>query len=146
MFDKNLYFNSTAISRLVEREWSAAYARLDLTPSQALALRALIASPGFTPSKLAKTLVVGRPTATRVVDGLCKKRLVERRYSRTDARECQLFPTNDALAIENALEQADSIATKIISTKLGTALAQSASGCMDHMRAILSADDVTRDS
>jgi MarR family transcriptional regulator, organic hydroperoxide resistance regulator len=142
MFDQNLYFNSMAISRLIEREWSVAFARLDLTPSQALALRALLASPGFTPSKLAKVLVVGRPTATRVVDGLCKKRLVERRYSRKDARECQLFPTDQALAIENALEQADNLATRIISTKLGSALAQAASGCMGHVRAILAADDV----
>ena len=46
MFDHCLYFNSVALARLVEREWSAVYARFGLTPAQGFVLRVVLASPG----------------------------------------------------------------------------------------------------
>lgn len=134
MFDENLYFNCAAISRLMEREWTAAYAPLNLTPSQAIALRALLASPGCTPTRLAKVLVVGRPTASRLVEGLCKKQLVVRRYGQLDGRECELFPTSLAIDMKSALEMADTIATRNVSRRVGAALARTASECMHDLR------------
>ena len=39
MFDHCLYFNTTALARLLEKEWTAAFAGFDLTPPQAFLLR-----------------------------------------------------------------------------------------------------------
>ena len=79
MFDHCLYFNSSALARLVEREWSAAYAPFGLTPAQGFVLRVVLAKPGCLASDVAQTLGIARPTATRLVDSLCDKGLLERR-------------------------------------------------------------------
>ncbi|WP_109478237.1 MarR family transcriptional regulator [Paraburkholderia sp. C35] len=137
MFDENLYFNSASLSRLMEREWAAAYADLDLTPPQAVALQAVLESPGFTPSKLAKVLVVGRPSASRLVDGLCKKHLVKREYRLEDRRECLLIPTKAGLALKAGLVQANKRAMRNISEKIGGDLFHAVSGCMLDIRRVL---------
>ena len=70
MFDHCLYFNTTALARAVEREWTATYAPFGLTPPQGFVLRVVLKQPGVLNRELADTLGIARPTATRLVDGL----------------------------------------------------------------------------
>ena len=106
MFDHCLYFNTTALARTVEREWAAAYAPFSLTPQQGFVLRVVLKRPGVLNRELADLLGIARPTATRLVDGLIAKGLVERQPSVEDGREWNLFPTDAAHAIEAALQAA----------------------------------------
>jgi DNA-binding MarR family transcriptional regulator len=78
MFDHCLYFNTTALARLLEREWTRAFKQFGLTPSQAFMLRVVLEKPSLLQRELAKELVISRPTATRTLDGLQKMQLVER--------------------------------------------------------------------
>ena len=43
MFDHCLYFNTTALARVVEREWAAAFKPFGLTPPQGFLLRLVLA-------------------------------------------------------------------------------------------------------
>src|SRR5882724_3934319 len=47
VFDHCLYFNTTALARLLEREWTAAFAAFELTPPQAFMLRLVLDQPGL---------------------------------------------------------------------------------------------------
>jgi len=42
MFDHCLYFNTSALARRLEREWTVAFKPFDLTPPQAFTLRAVL--------------------------------------------------------------------------------------------------------
>ena len=42
MFDHCLYFNTTALARVLERQWAEAFKPFDLTPPQAFLLRAVL--------------------------------------------------------------------------------------------------------
>ena len=87
MFDHCLYFNTTALARQLEREWAKAFEPFGLTPPQAFMLRAILDQPGLMQSEIARTLTIARPTATRALDGLMAKGLIERRSSARDGRE-----------------------------------------------------------
>ncbi|WP_124982206.1 MarR family winged helix-turn-helix transcriptional regulator [Ralstonia solanacearum] len=104
MFEHCLYFNTTALARAVEREWTAAYAPFGLTPPQGFVLRVVLRQPGALNRELADTLGIARPTATRLVDGLIAKGLIERRPSAEDGREWNLFPTDAAQALAAPLQ------------------------------------------
>lgn len=106
MFDHCLYFNTTALARSVEREWTTAYAPFSLTPPQGFVLRVVLKRPGVLNRELAEVLGIARPTATRLVDGLIAKALVERQPSAEDGREWNLFPTDAARALEAPLQAA----------------------------------------
>lgn len=134
MFDESIYFNATAFARIVEQEWSTAYSAFKLIPMQALAIRAIVMSPGITPSRLAKVLVISRSNASRLIDGLHKRYFVERQYTRIDARECLLSPTPAAVQLQCALEQAELAASKRLAEKIGFVLAHTGSGHMLDMR------------
>ena len=119
MFSHCLYFNSTALARLLDREWSRAFARFDLTPAQAFMLRAILAQPGRLQRELAALLVIARPTATRTLDGLCHKGLVERRATTQDRREQALFPTPAATALASDLNAAAAAVTTRLKQQFG---------------------------
>jgi DNA-binding MarR family transcriptional regulator len=87
MFDHCLYFNTSALARQLEREWSAAFAPFELTPPQGFILRAILHKPGLQPREIAQMLVIARPTTTRILDGLEAKGLIERHSSERDGRE-----------------------------------------------------------
>ncbi|MDO9192553.1 MAG: helix-turn-helix domain-containing protein, partial [Undibacterium sp.] len=65
MFDHCLYFNTHALARTLEREWTKAFKPFGLTPSQAFMLRAILATSGLLQNELAQMLVISRPTTTR---------------------------------------------------------------------------------
>lgn len=119
MFDQCLYFNTTALARVLEREWTRAFKPFGLTPSQAFTVRVVLAQPGVLQGELARQMVIQRPTATRVLDGLQKLGLVERRGTGGDARELAIFPTAEARAIEQQLNAASAEVTKRLKKELG---------------------------
>jgi DNA-binding MarR family transcriptional regulator len=121
MFDHCLYFNTTALARTLEREWTRAFKPFGLTPSQAFMLRVVLEKPSLLQSELAKELAIARPTATRALDGLQKLNLVERRSTATDGREYAIHPTPSALALKAPLIAASAAVTKRLKKELGPA-------------------------
>ena len=119
MFDHCLYFNTNALARLVDREWSQAFRPFDLTPPQAFLLRMVIARPGLLLSELAEALTIARPTATRLVDGLVARKLLERRAVEGDGRQAAVYPTGTAQALRPALEKASGEVTRRIQQQVG---------------------------
>ena len=119
MFDHCLYFNTTALARQLEREWAKAFEPFGLTPPQAFMLRAILDQPGLMQSEIARTLTIARPTATRALDGLMAKGLIERRSSARDGREQCIFPTPPAIAMHASLNEASVQVSKRLKRLLG---------------------------
>jgi DNA-binding MarR family transcriptional regulator len=121
MFDHCLYFNTTALARVLEREWTKAFKPFGLTPSQAFMLRAVLRRPGLRQSELAAELAISRSTATRTLDGLQKLHLLERRATGNDGRESAIEPTALALSLYEQLDAASAGVTKRLKKELGLA-------------------------
>ena len=121
MFDHCLYFNTTALARRLEREWVEAFASFELSPPQAFMLRVVLAKPGLLQRELAAELAIARPTATRALDHLQAKGLVERSGRDGDARETSIHPTSKAIALHMALNAASASVTNKLKTMLGSA-------------------------
>ena len=121
MFDHCLYFNTTALARRLEREWTKAFATFELSPPQAFMLRVILAKPGLLQRELADELSIARPTATRALDFLQTKGLIERRGRDGDGREVCIVPTKDAVAIHAALNKASGTVTSKLKSLLGDA-------------------------
>ncbi|PWK75557.1 transcriptional regulator [Aminobacter sp. AP02] len=119
MFDRCIYFNTTALARQLDRIWSKAFAPFDLTPPQGFMLRAILARPGLLQSELADELKIARATATRGLDGLEAKALIVRNKSTRDKRESAITPTAEALAIMDALNAASGATTEKLATLFG---------------------------
>jgi DNA-binding MarR family transcriptional regulator len=120
MFDHCLYFNTTALARRLEREWTEAFSTFELSPPQAFMLRVVLARPGLLQRELADELSIARPTATRALDFLQTKGLVERRGRDGDGREICLYPTREAIAIHAALNEASGAVTSKLKKLLGS--------------------------
>ncbi len=112
MFEECLYFNTAALARRLEREWAAAFKPFDLSPSQAFLLRTILNQPGMLQRELADTLAISRPTATRLLDGLAARELIERRDTGRDGREYAIFPTRKASPLLTPLNEASGKVTK----------------------------------
>lgn len=121
MFDHCLYFNTTALARQLEREWTKAFKPFGLTPSQAFMLRVILEKPALLQSELAGELAISRPTTTRSLDGLQKLGLIERRSTEADGREYAIHPTASAVVMKKALNQASAEVTKRLKKGLGVA-------------------------
>ena len=121
MFDHCLYFNPTALARRLEREWTEAFSMFGLSPPQAFMLRVILAKPGLLQRELADELSIARPTATRALDLLQTKGLIERRGRDGDGREVCIQPTKNAIAIHAALNKASGTVTSKLKRLLGEA-------------------------
>ncbi len=119
MFDHCLYFNTTALARVVEREWASAFKAFGLTPPQGFLLRLVLGQPGLSQHELATQLTIARPTATRLLDGLQSLGLIERREAPFDARHWAVFPTRAAEAIHADLNAASGEVTRRIQRQIG---------------------------
>src|SRR6478609_4446260 len=103
MFDHCIYFNTSALARQLERIWTKAFKPFDLTPPQAFMLRAVLDRPAMLQSELADAMKIARPTATRALDGLEAKGLIERRATKRDRRECEVHATASATELKDSL-------------------------------------------
>ena len=121
MFDHCLYFNTAALARRLEREWTEAFSMFGLSPPQAFMLRVILAKPGLLQRELADELSIARPTATRALDFLQTKGLIERRGRDGDGREVCIQPTKNAIAIHAALNKASGTVTSKLKRLLGEA-------------------------
>ena len=119
MFEHCLYFNTTALARVVEKEWAAAFKPFGLTPPQGFMLRLILGQPGLSQHELATALTISRPTATRLLDGLQALGLVERRDTDFDGRHWAIFPTPAAEEIHAALNAASGQVTQRIQKAVG---------------------------
>lgn len=119
MFDHCLYFNTAALARRLDREWTEAFASLGLTPPQGFMLRAVDERPGMAQSQLADSMAISRPTATRAIDGLERLGLVKRQPGAADAREVAVHPTRKGRALRPRLDQASGAVTKKLKRLLG---------------------------
>ncbi|GGI16771.1 hypothetical protein GCM10008066_05630 [Oxalicibacterium faecigallinarum] len=121
MFDHCLYFNTTALARALEREWTLAFKPFGLTPSQAFMLRAVLSRPGMLQSELADTLSISRSTATRTLDGLQRLGFLERKPTDRDGRESAIEPSAGAREIHDALNAASGEVTRRLKKVMSTA-------------------------
>ena len=119
MFDHCLYFNTTSLARVVEREWTKAFKPFGVTPSQGFMLRLVLAKPGLSQFEIADELTISRPTATRLIDGLQALGLIERRAAEHDGRHWSVFPTRKALDMHDALNAASGGVTRRIQQLVG---------------------------
>lgn len=119
MFEHCLYFNTTVLARTVEKIWGKAFAPLGLTPPQGFVLRLVLENPGMPQRRIATELGISRPTATRLLDGLARKKLVERRSSAVDGRESEIHPTGRAKAIKAELNRRGAQITRTIAEIVG---------------------------
>ena len=119
MFDHCLYFNTTALARVLEREWTKAFKSLGLTPSQAFLLRVVLEKPGLLQSELAAEMAISRSTATRTLDGLQQMKFLERIATERDGRESAIRPTAQAIGLKEKLNAVSGEVTKRLKKKLG---------------------------
>jgi DNA-binding MarR family transcriptional regulator len=138
VFDECLYFNTTALARLLEREWTAAFSGFGLTPPQAFLLRLVLDQPGLSQRELADTMTIARPTATRAIDGLELRKLIKRRAGEADAREQHIYPTPAAEAIRGALNAASGNVTRRLKLLLGPQAFEQTVGKIREVRAAIS--------
>ncbi|MCY0386752.1 MarR family transcriptional regulator [Robbsia sp. Bb-Pol-6] len=137
MFDHCLYFNSAALARLVEREWIVAYAPFGLTPAQGFVLRVVLTTPGSLSSQIADTLSIARSTATRLIDTLCDKGLVERRQAVSDAREWCVYPTEDGTKLAQPIAEASAAIAQTLRARVGPTLFEATVSSMHDTRTAL---------
>jgi len=119
MFDHCMYFNTSALARRLDQEWSEAFAPFELSPPQGFMLRAVLARPGLLQKELSDALSIAKSTATRALDFLVAKGYVERRAGTGDAREKCIFPTPKASAIMAPLNDASGAVTARLKSLLG---------------------------
>ncbi len=119
MFDQCIYFNTSALARQLDRIWTRAFKPFELTPPQGFMLRAVLDRPGLLQSQLADELRIARATATRALDGLEVRGLIERRGSKRDGRECEIHPTAQSTAMKDDLNRASGEVTKRLKAELG---------------------------
>jgi len=105
MFDRCLYFNVNALTRLVNKKWAEAFAAYDLSPAHGYMLRVVLSKPGITQKELVTELGLEKSTITRFVDALQKKGLVIRKTEGVDAREQNIRATRKAKRIYASLEE-----------------------------------------
>lgn len=119
MFDQCLYFNTSALARRLEREWAEAFEPFGVTPPQGFMLRAILDRPGMLQRELSEALSIARPTATRALDGLEERGYIERRRVEGDGREVAIFPTAQAQAIKQPLNEASGEVTSRLKDRMG---------------------------
>lgn len=105
MFERCLFFNINALTRVINRIWDEAFAEFDLSPSHAYLLRLVLTTPGLSPKQIGDELHLEKSTITRFLDVLEKKGMVQRKVSTEDARSMVIYPSRKAQAIEKALHR-----------------------------------------
>lgn len=92
-----LYFTSAALARKVEKLASESWKRLNLSPSHAYLLIAVLDEPGIQPTALAEHLQLQPSTITRLIQKLEEKKLVVRT---TEGKITNVYPTPKAKELQ----------------------------------------------
>lgn len=88
-----LYFTSAALARKIEKMAAGIWKKVDLSPSHAYLLIAVLEEPGIQPSSLAEHLQLKPSTITRLLEKLEEKKLLVRT---TEGRLTNVYPTPKA--------------------------------------------------
>ncbi|HMG22714.1 MAG TPA: MarR family transcriptional regulator, partial [Kofleriaceae bacterium] len=108
-----------------------------LTPPQGFLLRLVLDRPGLSQRELADAMTIARPTATRLLDGLEARELVERRAGDADAREQRIHPTAEAEALRDRLNAASGNVTRRLKQLLGPQVFEQTVGKIRTVRAAI---------
>ncbi|AGA57342.1 Transcriptional regulator, MarR family [Thermobacillus xylanilyticus] len=98
-----LFFTANRLGRIITKIAEEEFAETGLTPMYGYLIRLAIGKPGISQKELAEKLSIASSTLTRFVDKLEAKKLVKRRVS---GKTVQVFPTEKAIAMEEALLRA----------------------------------------
>ena len=96
-FCQCLYFTSAALARKVEKLAAESWKPVDLSPSHAYLLMAVMEEPGMQPTTLAEHLQLQPSTITRLIQKLEEKKLVIRT---TEGRITNVYPTPRAKELQ----------------------------------------------
>jgi DNA-binding MarR family transcriptional regulator len=96
-FAQCLYFTSAALARKVERIAQESWKPVDLSPSHAYLLLAVLEEPGVQPGVLARELQLQPSTITRLIEKLEEKKLVVRT---TEGKLTNVYPTPKARELQ----------------------------------------------
>ena len=88
-----LYFTSAAFARKVEKLATECWKKVDLSPSHAYLLIAVLEEPGIQPTALAEHLQLQPSTITRLIEKLEQKKLAIRT---TEGKVTNVYPTPKA--------------------------------------------------
>jgi DNA-binding MarR family transcriptional regulator len=97
-----LYFTSQALARKVEKLANEIWQQVDLSPSHAYLLMAVLEEPGSQPSMLADQLQLQPSTITRLIEKLESKKLVIRT---TEGKITNVYPTPKSRDLQPKLKQ-----------------------------------------
>jgi DNA-binding MarR family transcriptional regulator len=97
-----LYFTSQALARKVEKLANEIWQQVDLSPSHAYLLMAVLEEPGLQPGMLADQLQLQPSTITRLIEKLERKKLVIRT---TEGKITNVYPTPKSRDLQPKLKQ-----------------------------------------
>jgi MarR family transcriptional regulator, organic hydroperoxide resistance regulator len=97
-----LYFTSQALARKVEKLAIEVWQKVDLSPSHAYLLMAVLEEPGLQPGVLASHLQLQPSTITRLIEKLESKKLVVRT---TEGKITNVYPTPKSKELQPRLKQ-----------------------------------------
>jgi MarR family transcriptional regulator, organic hydroperoxide resistance regulator len=101
-YSQCLYFTSAALARKIEKLAADNWKKVDLAPSHAYLLMALLEEPGIQPSALASELHLQPSTITRLIEKLEQKKLAIRT---TEGKITNVYPTPKAKAMWPAMKE-----------------------------------------
>lgn len=96
-----LYFTSNALARKVEKMANECWKKVDLSPSHAYLLIAVLDEPGMQPGGLSDQLQLTPSTITRLIEKLEEKKLVIRT---TEGKLTNVYPTPKAKELQPELK------------------------------------------
>jgi DNA-binding MarR family transcriptional regulator len=106
------------VARTQRGRWRQVLAPWELSPSQARALRVLVAHDGARVSELAEALHIAPRSATELADDLEQRGLVERAPDPSDRRAVLLRPTAAGQRLRSEVETARATATRELFARL----------------------------
>ena len=101
-YSQCLYFTSAALARKVEKIAIEVWKEVDLPPSHAYLLMAVLEGPGIQPSLLAAELHLQPSTITRLVEKLEEKKLLVRT---NEGKLTNIYPTPKAKELLPRMKQ-----------------------------------------
>jgi DNA-binding MarR family transcriptional regulator len=111
-----LYFTSQALARKVEKLANEIWQQVDLSPSHAYLLMAVLEEPGLQPGMLANQLQLQPSTITRLIEKLESKKLVIRT---TEGKITNVYPTPKSRDLQPKLKQCQAQFYQRYSQQLG---------------------------
>lgn len=101
-YNKCLYFTSSSLARKVEKLAIDSWKKVDLSPSHAYLLMAILDEPGIQPGTLADEMQLTPSTITRLLEKLEEKKLVVRT---TEGKTTNVYATPKGKELQPQLKQ-----------------------------------------